>query len=85
MPSISGDAEISRMFTEKVRAFTDSWFTMTSAVIRANQGLAASFLRPFTMTTLSDMQDVGMNVFRKGLAPYHRAATSNVVRLANYR
>ena len=81
-PSEHDTAEFNRMYAEKVSAFTDSWFAMTSAVIAANRDLAASFFRPFDPLSHNTMQVAMSRVIGRGLAPFHRATTENAVRLA---
>jgi len=81
-PTERDDREFNLMYAEKAKAFTASWFGMTSAIIRANQDLASSFFRPFDPASLATST---LDIVGKGLAPLHRAATDNVVRLAERR
>jgi hypothetical protein len=85
VPAEHHDRELSRMYFEKFRAFTAAWFDMTAAMIRVQQGVASSFFRPFTANTLTDLRDAATDVVNSGLAPVHRVATDNVVRLVRSR
>jgi hypothetical protein len=53
-PSVSerDRKEFQRMGAEKTAAFSESWNAMTMQALRANQALAASFLRSFWSPSL---------------------------------
>ena len=84
-PSKRDPTESNRMYTEKAKAFTESWYAMTSAVIAVNRELASSFFRPFDALSLDTFQTTVSNVADEALAPFHRTTTDNVVRLAAVR
>lgn len=81
-PSERDSDEFVRMYTEKAVAFTESWFAMSLAILRAQQGFAASLFRPFGMSSLTDLQVSALDVLDEGLAPLHLATTGNLIRLA---
>jgi hypothetical protein len=81
-PSERDSDEFLRMYTEKAAAFTESWFAMSMAILRAQQEFAASFFRPFRIASLNDFHASALGVLDEGLAPLHLATTANVVRLA---
>ena len=80
-PSVSerDRKEFQRMSAEKMTAIIDSWNAMTMQALRANQALAASFLRSFCSPLLKgrpSISDVAarlngsaLGVLGKGLAP----------------
>jgi hypothetical protein len=84
-PSEHDGKEFLRMYTEKMHAFTESWLAMTTAIIRANQGLASSFFRPFTVSSLSELHGNTIDILDQGMAPLHRTTMDNVVRLSRKR
>lgn len=92
LPSERDRVEFQRMVDEKQQAFTESWLAMTSQTLLANHNLATTAWRslcypwlgggatPGAMAT--QMQQAGMGVINKGLAPVHRTAMANAKRLA---
>jgi hypothetical protein len=84
--------EFQRMGTEKTAAFSESWNAMTMQALRANQALAASFLRSFWSPSLrgrpsasavaAQLHSATLGVLGKGMAPVHRKAVANAKRLA---
>ena len=87
-PSVSerDRKEFKRMGAEKTAAFSESWNAMTMQALRANQALAASFLRSFWSPSLKGRPSAravaALGVLGKGIAPVHRKATANAKRLA---
>ncbi|AOW11549.1 hypothetical protein LPB72_22685 [Hydrogenophaga crassostreae] len=92
MPSERDRVEFQRMVDEKEQAFTESWLAMSAQTLLASQTLATTAWRslcypwlgggatPGAMAT--QMQQAGMGVINKGLAPVHRTAMANAKRLA---
>ena len=84
--------EFQLMSSEKVTAFGESWNAMAMQAVRANQLLAASFLRSFWLPSLrgkpsanaaaAQLQCAALDVLAKGMAPVHRKAVANAKRLA---
>ena len=80
------------MGAEKMAAFSQSWNAMTMQAFRANQALAASFLRSFwsplrrskpsASAVAAQLQNAALGVVGKGMAPVHRKAVANAKRLA---
>jgi hypothetical protein len=80
------------MSSEKVTAFGESWNAMAMQAFRANQLLAASFLRAFWVPSprakasayaaVGQLQGAALGVLVKGMAPVHRKAVANAKRLA---
>jgi len=91
-PSERDRKEFQRMSSEKVTAFGESWNAMAMQAFRANQLLAASFLRAFWLPSLrgkpsanaaaAQLQGAALGVLVKGMAPVHRKAVANAKRLA---
>jgi hypothetical protein len=93
-PSVSerDRKEFKRMGAEKTAAFSESWTAMTMQALRANQALAASFLRSFWSPSLkvrpsaravaAQLHGAALGVLGKGIAPVHRKAAANAKRLA---
>lgn len=83
--------EFKRMSAEKTEAFAESWNAMAMQALRANQALAASFLRPFWSplprslpsagAVTARLQGAALDVLGKGLSPVHRKAVANAKRL----
>ena len=83
--------EFQRMGTEKISAFAESWNAMALQAARANQDLAAGFLRslwsplawasPFAHTA-AQLHRAALGVLHEGIDPVHREATANARRLA---
>jgi hypothetical protein len=92
-PSVSerDRKEFHRMGAEKTSAFIESWNAMTMQALRANQALAASFLRSFWSPLLkgrpsanavaAQLHNAALGVLGKGMAPVHRKALANAKRL----
>lgn len=82
--------EFHRMGAEKMAAFSESWSAMAMQAFRANQALAASFLRSFwsplwrpsASEIAAQLQNAALGVVGKGMAPVHRKAVANAKRLA---
>ena len=84
--------EFERMVDEKHTAFGEAWQAMAAQSVRANQALAASFMRsawspspgdkPTATKVAAQLQDAAMGVLGSGLAPVHRKAVANAKRLA---
>ena len=83
--------EFHRMGAEKMAAFSESWSAMAMQAFRANQALAASFLRSFwsplwrkpsASAIAAQLQNAALGVLDKGLTPVHRKARANAKRLA---
>ena len=84
--------EFHRMGAEKMAAFSQSWNAMAMQAFRANQALAASFLRSFwpplrrskpsASAVAAQLQNAALGVVGKGMAPVHRKAVANAKRLA---
>jgi hypothetical protein len=92
-PSARDRKEFQRMGAEKTAAFGESWNAMTLQALRANQALAASFLRAFwspswlkgwpsASEVAAQVQNATLGVLSKGMAPVHRKAVANAKRLA---
>lgn len=92
MPTARDRTEFQRMVSEKHQAFSESWLAMASQSLIAQQAIATTAWRslcypwlgggatPSAMAT--QMQEAGMGVINKGLAPVHRKAVANAKRLA---
>jgi hypothetical protein len=84
--------EFNLMVAEKKTAFAEAWQAMATQTVRANQTLAASFLRSMwsprgwgkesvgKMT--AQVQGAALDILDKGMAPVHRKAVANAKRLA---
>ena len=91
-PSERDRKEFKRMSSEKVTAFGESWNAMAMQAFRANQLLAASFLRALWLpsltskspanTVVAQLQGAALGIMAKGMAPVHRKAVANAKRLA---
>jgi hypothetical protein len=91
-PSERDRREFQRMACEKVNAFQESWYAMAMQAFRANQLLAASFVRAFWLPSLrgkpsanavaAHLQGAALGVLDKAMAPVHRKAVANAKRLA---
>ena len=91
MPSERDRREFHRMGAEKVTAFTEAWNAMTQQAARANQALAASWMRslwtpPWQAGKLpsaaaAQWHSAALGVIEKGMAPVHRTAKANAKRL----
>lgn len=92
LPSARDRTEFQRMVDEKHQAFAESWLAMAAQSMVAQQSLASTAWRSLFYPWLgggatpsamaSQMQQAGMGVFNKGLAPVHRTAMANAKRLA---
>ncbi len=84
--------EFNLMVAEKKTAFAEAWQAMTVQTVRANQTLAASFLRSMWSPRgwgnasagkmAAQVQGAALGVLDKGMAPVHRKAIANAKRLA---
>ena len=91
LPSQRDRREFQRMGAEKVTAFTQAWNAMAMQAVRANQALAATWMRtlwtpPWRAGKLppsaaAQWQSAALGVIEKGIAPVHRTATANAKRL----
>jgi hypothetical protein len=85
--------EFTRMWSEKVTAFGDSWTAMTFKGFAANQAVMSSLMRGLwnpwhaasSLKTMSHLQDATWGVLAAGLHPVHRAAVANARRLSSPR
>ncbi len=93
LPSARDRREFHRMGTEKVAAFTESWFALSMAMWQANLALGSSMLGMAAMPWLGgsqaqlgrQWQSAMVGAMDKGFAPIHRTATANARRLARVR
>ena len=84
--------EFNLMVAEKKTAFAEAWQAMTTQTVRANQTLAASFVRSMWSPrgwghesvgkALVQVQGAALGILDKGMAPVHRKAVANAKRLA---
>jgi hypothetical protein len=84
--------EFNLMIVEKKTAFTQAVQAMTTQTVRANQTLAASYLRsmwspnfwgkPSVTKAATQTQSAALGILGKGMAPVHRKAIANAKRLA---
>ena len=80
------------MIVEKKTAFAQACQAMATQTVRANQSLAASFLRsmwspnfwgkPSVGKSAAQVQSAALGILGKGLGPFHRKAVANARRLA---
>lgn len=93
-PSARDQKEFTRMGTEKVLAFWQSWGAMWLQVAQAQmamaQGVAAMAMAPWlggrgAAALRREMGGLGVKVLAAGLAPVHRAAVGNARRLGRGR
>jgi hypothetical protein len=94
-PSLRDQKEFTRMVTEKMTAFGESWTAMTLQAMQAQQSFALSWLQslwtpPFlpkssARATSQRLHGAALGVLGKGLAPVHRKAVANAKRLARTR
>jgi hypothetical protein len=95
-PSAADRREMSRMVSEKTRAFTQSWFAMSArqqqAYVDGWMALARAWWTPWTMfgggsarALAKRVQRSQASVLAHGLAPLHRTATANLRRLSKPR
>lgn len=92
LPSERDRTEFKRMVEEKKQAFTESWLAMTTQTLLAQQALATTAWRSWCYPWLdggatpgalaAQMQQAGMGVMSKALAPVHRTAMANARRLS---
>ena len=91
-PSQRDRTEFQRMVDEKHQAFAESWLAMAAQSLVAQQAIATTAWRSLCYPWLgggatpaamaSQMQQAGMGVIQKGMAPVHRKAMANAKRLA---
>jgi hypothetical protein len=84
--------EFRMMVNEKHAAFAQAWIDMAIYACRANQAFTTSMLRfffapfiyrrPSAGSVAAHVQNAGIGVLGKGLAPIHRKVVSNARRLA---
>jgi hypothetical protein len=84
--------EFNLMILEKKTAFAQAFQAMASQTARANQSLAASYLRsmwsptfwgkPSLVKTAAQVQGAALGILGKSMAPVHRRAVANAKRLA---
>jgi hypothetical protein len=87
--------EFKLMIAEKQTAFTQAIQAMATQTLRANQSLAASFLRsmwsanfwgnPSGAKAATQVRNAALGILDKGMAPVHRKAVANAKRLARTR
>lgn len=87
--------EFNLMVVEKRTAFAQAFQAMATQTVRANQALAASFLRsmwspnfwgkPAVRKAATQVQGAALGILGKGMAPVHRKAVANTKRLARTR
>lgn len=92
LPSARDRTEFQLMVDEKHQAFAESWLAMAAQSLVAQQAIATTAWRSLCYPWLgggatpsamaSQMQQAGMGVINKGLAPVHRKAVANAKRLA---
>ena len=90
-PSIRDQREFTRMSTEKVAAFYESWNAMVIQSLQIQQDIAASAWRslwPYWLTSTSsaawrkiDLPHAALRVLSSGMTPVHRRAVANARRL----
>jgi len=76
-PSARDRKEFSRMGSEKILAFNQSWYAMWLEAMRANQTM--------TMSLYRSCWTVGQRMMLAGLGPVHRGAVANAKRLRRVR
>jgi len=91
-PSARDKKEFTGMVEEKHKAFTESWLEMSAHAVQANQAMAMSFIEAMvwpkggyvkaSQQLSEQMQDAGVEMLSKGLAPVHKKVVSNSKRLA---
>ena len=91
-PNIRDRREFTRMGTEKVAAYYESWNAMFSQSIRIQQDIVASIWRSFWFPWLYagsfaalpnvDLPHAALRILSKGIAPMHRRAVANAKRLS---
>lgn len=94
-PSARDRREFHRMVAEKPFAFGQAWTAMAIEAARAQQAVALSLWRSFWVPApfrpMTSRRAAGqlnralLGIAGKGLAPVHRAATTNARRLARTR
>jgi hypothetical protein len=87
--------EFDLMVAEKKTAFAQAFQAMAAQTLRANQSLAASFLRsmwspnfwgkPSAGKAAAQVRSAALGILDKGMAPVHRKAVANAKRLARTR
>ncbi|MEX1165505.1 MAG: polyhydroxyalkanoate granule-associated phasin [Hydrogenophaga sp.] len=92
MPSERDRTEFTRMVEEKHQAFSESWLAMAAQSLVAQQAITTTAWRSMFYPWLGggatpramaeQMQQAGMGVIQKGMAPVHRKAMANAKRLA---
>ena len=90
-PNARERAEMQRMVSEKMVAFTNAWVAMGTQAMSAQQSIATAWLRA-CMTPwgtagaqglAAAMQGAALGVAAGGIAPIHRAAVANAKRLGS--
>lgn len=91
-PNKRDRTEFTRMVNEKHQAFAESWLAMAAQSLVAQQAIATTAWRSLCYPWLGggatpgamaeQMQQAGMGVIQKGMAPVHRKAVANAKRLA---
>ena len=92
VPSARDRKEFKRMVAEKTPAFGEAWSSMAMQTVRANQALAALWLRalwapslrrgPSATAVATELQLATLGILGKGMAPVHRKAVANAKRLS---
>lgn len=91
-PSARDRREFTRMGSEKIAAFHESWFAMAAEAWRIQQQFVLSWLgafmspwaalRPPRGPSKAQLQRAAISVLGHGVAPVHRRAVANAKRLA---
>jgi len=93
-PSLRDRREFSRMATEKLAAFSQSWTAMAAEAFLAQQRIALSIMSavwfPWAYSghltsAMNQLSGAALRVCEKGLGPIQRRATANARRLARRR
>ena len=92
VPSARDRKEFQRMFQEKQQAFVESWVAMLGHTAQTQMALGTTAWRSWfypwwrggnsPSVMASTMQQAGMGMLQKGMAPVHRKAVANARRLA---
>jgi len=92
-PNARERAEMQRMVSEKMGAFTNAWIAMGSQALSAQQSIATAWLRacmtPWStggaQRLSSAMQGAALDMAAGGIAPIRRTAVANAKRLGTTR
>jgi hypothetical protein len=94
-PNARDRREFTRMGTEKVMAFNESWMAMWAQAMRIQQEIGVAVWRSWWSTWTSprsaralpgvDAPWAALRMMSEGMAPIHRRATANARRLGRVR